>query len=48
VSENHATDFPEARRGARWIVVTDEHRGSEENRKIPFVCNCDIEISLDD
>src|SRR5271163_2095839 len=25
--------------GARWVVVADEHPGSPENRKIPFVCN---------
>jgi Domain of unknown function (DUF4411) len=24
--------------GADWMVVTDEHPGSLENRKIPFVC----------
>jgi hypothetical protein len=24
--------------GADWTVVTDEHPGSLENRKIPFVC----------
>jgi Domain of unknown function (DUF4411) len=25
--------------GAQWKVVADEHPGSLENRKIPFVCN---------
>jgi hypothetical protein len=25
--------------GSRWVVVADEHAGSLENRKIPFVCN---------
>jgi hypothetical protein len=25
--------------GAKWVVVSDEHPGSAENRKIPFVCN---------
>jgi len=25
--------------GDRWVVVADEHPGSLENRKIPFVCN---------
>jgi len=25
--------------GAQWKVVADEHPGSQENRKIPFVCN---------
>jgi len=25
--------------GGRWVVVADEHSGSAENRKIPFVCN---------
>jgi len=25
--------------GAHWVVVNDEHPGSMENRKIPFVCN---------
>jgi hypothetical protein len=25
--------------GSHWIVVNDEHPGSLENRKIPFVCN---------
>jgi hypothetical protein len=25
--------------GARWVVVSDEHPGSPESRKIPFVCN---------
>lgn len=25
--------------GAHWKVVADEHPGSQENRKIPFVCN---------
>ena len=24
--------------GAHWTVVADEHPGSLENRKIPFVC----------
>jgi len=24
--------------GERWKVVSDEHPGSQENRKIPFVC----------
>jgi hypothetical protein len=27
--------------GPHWIVVTDEHAGSHENRKIPFVCNAE-------
>jgi hypothetical protein len=27
--------------GPHWIVVTDEHAGSGENRKIPFVCNAE-------
>jgi Domain of unknown function (DUF4411) len=25
--------------GAHWVVVSDEHPGSTESRKIPFVCN---------
>jgi len=25
--------------GAHWTVVADEHPGSLQNRKIPFVCN---------
>ena len=25
--------------GPHWIVVSDEHPGSPDNRKIPFVCN---------
>jgi hypothetical protein len=25
--------------GAHWTVVADEHPGSVQNRKIPFVCN---------
>ena len=25
--------------GPRWIVVSDEHPGSLESRKIPFVCD---------
>ena len=25
--------------GAHWVVVSDEHPGSAESRKIPFVCN---------
>lgn len=25
--------------GEQWSVVADEHPGSAENRKIPFVCN---------
>jgi len=25
--------------GANWLVVANEHPGSLENRKIPFVCN---------
>jgi hypothetical protein len=25
-------------KGAHWEVVADEHPGSDENRKIPFVC----------
>jgi hypothetical protein len=24
--------------GAQWTVVADEHPGSDENRKIPYVC----------
>jgi hypothetical protein len=27
--------------GSRWAVVADEHPGSRENRKIPFVCNAE-------
>jgi hypothetical protein len=27
--------------GADWVVVADEHPGSQENRKIPFVCNAE-------
>jgi hypothetical protein len=27
--------------GAHWIVVADEHAGSAENRKIPFVCGAE-------
>ena len=27
--------------GAHWTVVADEHPGSRENRKIPFVCNAE-------
>lgn len=27
--------------GARWIVVSDEHPGSQESRKIPFVCKAE-------
>jgi len=27
--------------GANWAVVADEHPGSAENRKIPFVCNAE-------
>lgn len=27
--------------GADWIVVSDEHAGSQENRKIPFVCSAE-------
>ena len=27
--------------GAHWSVVADEHFGSLENRKIPFVCNAE-------
>jgi hypothetical protein len=27
--------------GATWKVVADEHPGSNENRKIPFVCNAE-------
>jgi hypothetical protein len=27
--------------GAHWTVVADEHPGSAENRKIPFVCNAE-------
>jgi hypothetical protein len=27
--------------GAHWTVVADEHPGSPQNRKIPFVCNAD-------
>jgi hypothetical protein len=25
--------------GSHWIVVSDRHSGSLENRKIPFLCN---------
>jgi NAD(P)H-hydrate repair Nnr-like enzyme with NAD(P)H-hydrate epimerase domain len=25
--------------GAHWVVVSDEHAGSAENRKIPYVCS---------
>jgi hypothetical protein len=24
--------------GPNWVVVSDEHAGSQETRKIPFVC----------
>lgn len=27
--------------GAQWTVIADEHPGSMENRKIPFVCNAE-------
>jgi len=27
--------------GAHWTVVPDEHPGSLQNRKIPFVCNAE-------
>ena len=27
--------------GPNWAVVADEHPGSRENRKIPFVCNAE-------
>jgi Domain of unknown function (DUF4411) len=27
--------------GAGWTVVADEHPGSSDNRKIPFVCNAE-------
>lgn len=27
--------------GAGWTVVADEHPGSADNRKIPFVCNAE-------
>jgi hypothetical protein len=27
--------------GANWTVVADEHPGSAENRKIPFVCKAE-------
>jgi hypothetical protein len=27
--------------GAQWTVIADEHPGSEENRKIPFVCQAE-------
>jgi hypothetical protein len=27
--------------GAHWTVVADEHPGTLENRKIPFVCNAE-------
>ena len=27
--------------GAHWTVVADEHPGSLQNRKIPFVCNAE-------
>lgn len=27
--------------GAQWTVVADEHPGSQDNRKIPFVCNAE-------
>jgi hypothetical protein len=27
--------------GAPWNVVADEHPGSLENRKVPFVCNAE-------
>lgn len=27
--------------GTHWVVVADEHPGSRENRKIPFVCNAE-------
>lgn len=27
--------------GGNWTVVADEHPGSDENRKIPYVCNAE-------
>jgi hypothetical protein len=27
--------------GPHWIVVADEHTGSLQNRKIPFVCDAE-------
>jgi hypothetical protein len=27
--------------GPHWVVVSDEHPGSAESRKIPFVCICE-------
>lgn len=27
--------------GAHWLVVADEHPGSQDNRKIPFVCQAE-------
>ena len=27
--------------GPNWIVVSDEHPGTAESRKIPFVCNAE-------
>ena len=27
--------------GPNWVVVSDEHPGSLENRKIPFVCKAE-------
>ena len=27
--------------GAHWVVIADEHPGTLENRKIPFVCNAE-------
>lgn len=27
--------------GTQWTVVADEHPGSEDNRKIPFVCQAE-------
>jgi hypothetical protein len=27
--------------GAQWTVVADEHAGSQDNRKIPFVCQAE-------
>lgn len=27
--------------GGNWTVVSDEHPGSSENRKIPFVCSAE-------
>ena len=32
--------------GANWVVVSDEHAGSSENRKIPFVCQAESVLCI--